>query len=176
METPTLVKISPGSLSHNWFEYQQNLHIYCTILCFKNHTRCCLNKGDNHCKNARLNFVAGSKRDFFFVWSQRESDNVVFLSAEVLDFCRTKWQQFKRCPKKETSDSCLIDPFCVTIWSSSLIKRLKKLNTRSPYWHKTLFIIYFSAGNQLTPSKVVWSICQLNREKNKLILRENKTL
>lgn len=116
------------------------------------------------------------RKEIFFVWSQRESDNVVFLSAEVLDFCRTKWQQFKHCPKKETSDSCLIDPFCVTIWSSSLIKRLKKLNTRSPYWHKTLFLIYFSAGNQLTPSKVVWSICQLNRKKNKLILREQNSL
>lgn len=74
------------------------------------------------------------RRDYF-VWSQRESDNVVFLSTEVLDFYRTMWQQFKHCPKKETSDSCLIDPFCVTIWSSSLIKRLKKSNlkTRSPY-------------------------------------------
>lgn len=95
-----------------------------------------LNKGDNQCKNARLDFllrVPVLQRRDYFVWSQQESDNVVFLSTEVLDFYRTKWQQFKHCPKKETSDSCLIDPFCVTIWSSSLIKHLKKSKTRSPY-------------------------------------------
>lgn len=96
-----------------------------------------LNKGDNQCKKCTLRFCCGFldclEEIILYGVMQREYDNVVFLSTEVLDFYRTKWQQFKHCPKKETSDSCLIDPFCVTIWSSSLIKHLKKSKTRSPY-------------------------------------------
>lgn len=40
------------------------------------------------------------RRDYF-VWSQRESDNVVFLSTEVLDFYRTMWQQSNTAQRKK---------------------------------------------------------------------------
>lgn len=112
------------------------------------------------------------RRDYF-VWSQRESDNVVFLSTEVLDFYRTKWQQFKHCPKKETSDSCLIDPFCVTIWSSSLIKRLKKSKTRSPYF---IFFLFFRGESINTELSGVVNLSIEQKEEQINSEREKKNL
>lgn len=111
------------------------------------------------------------RRDYF-VWSQRESDNVVFLSTEVLDFYRTKWQQFKHCPKKETSDSCLIDPSCVTIWSSSLIKHLKKSKTRSPYF---IFFLFFRGESINIELRGVVNLSIEQKEEQINFKREKKT-
>lgn len=63
-----------------------------------------LNKGDNQCKNARLDFllrVPVLQRRDYFVWSQRESDNVVFCQQKYLTFTETSGNNSNTAQRKK---------------------------------------------------------------------------